>query len=173
MGIMVFLVENFEEKAMDRTLDQIDKKILKEIQRDGRLSNVELAKRVNLSPSPCLERVRRLEREGYITHYAAIVDPRKLNAGLLVFIEVSLDRTSQDVFSMFKEAVVELEEVMECHMIAGGFDYLLKVRLRDMIDYRRFLGSSIDSLPGIKSTRTYVCMEDVKSTHIIPIRLED
>lgn len=149
---------------MDRDIDKKDLQILKELQDNGRISNVELAKRVNLSPTPCLERVRRLERDGYITGYRAMLAPEKMRAGLLVFVEVELENTSENVFKNFKEAVYSIPQVMECHMIAGGFDYLLKLRFADMQDYRNFLGHVLSGLPHIKSTKTFVCMEEVKAT---------
>jgi Lrp/AsnC family leucine-responsive transcriptional regulator len=149
---------------MIRDLDNKDREILGHLQKDGRISNVELSKRVNLSPTPCLERVRRLERDGFITGYHARLDPVKMGQGLLVFVEVELETTSEDVFIHFKEAVKSIEQVMECHMIAGGFDYLLKLRFTDMQDYRNFLGHVLSALPHIKSTKTFVCMEEVKAT---------
>ncbi len=149
---------------MNRELDNKDREILGYLQRDGRISNVELSKRVNLSPTPCLERVRRLEREGFIKGYSAQLDPIKMGAGLLVFVEVELETTSEDVFDHFKLAVKNIEQVMECHMIAGGFDYLLKLRFADMQDYRNFLGHVLSGLPHIKSTKTFVCMEEVKTS---------
>ncbi len=149
---------------MNREIDNKDREILAHLQRDGRISNVELSKRVNLSPTPCLERVRRLERDGFITGYHARLDPVKMGQGLLVFVEVELETTSEDVFDHFKHAVKNIEQVMECHMIAGGFDYLLKLRFADMQDYRAFLGHVLSALPHIKSTKTFVCMEEVKVT---------
>ncbi|HZH26675.1 MAG TPA: leucine-responsive transcriptional regulator Lrp [Azospirillaceae bacterium] len=148
---------------MERRVDRIDLRILDELQRDGRLTNVELARRVGLSPTPCLERVRRLERDGYIRGYQAVLDPHLLDAGLLVFLEVSIDRTSPEAFQAFAAAVAEREEILECHMVAGGFDYLVKVRVRDMQAYREFLGRTLAELPGIRETRTYVVMEEVKA----------
>jgi len=155
--------------APPRTLDQIDRAILRELQANGRLTNVELARRVNLSPTPCLERTRRLEREGYIRGYVALLDRQKLGLGLTVFIEVELDRTTPEVFERFKAAVSARPEVQECHLIAGGFDYLVKAVLADMDSYRDFLGNVIVSLPGVKATHTYVVMEDVKTTTAIPL----
>lgn len=149
------------EKRPHRTLDRTDRRILRELQRDGRLSNVELARRIHLSPTPCLERVRRLEKTGYITGYMARLDPEKLDQGLLVFIEVTLDRTKPDVFARFAEGVGALDAVEECHMVAGGFDYLVKIRIRDMVAYRAFLERFSD-LPGVSQTHTYVVMEQVK-----------
>ncbi len=152
-----------------RELDQIDRKILRELQRNARISNVELAARVNLSPTPCLERVRRLEREGYIRRYVALLEPARLEASLLVFVEITLTRTTSDVFGAFRDAVVRLPEVLECHMVAGGFDYLLKIRVRDMKAYRQVLGHMLDTLPGVRETHTYVVMEEIKEVTEIPV----
>ena len=133
------------------------------------MSNVALARHVNLSPTPCLERVRRLERDGYITGYAARLKAAKLNLGLAVFVQVTLDRTTSDVFQKFQEAVAGIDRIIECHMVAGGFDYLLKVRAADMDAFRRFLGDVINNLPGISSTSTYVVMEAVKEGEALPV----
>lgn len=156
-----------------RPLDRIDRMILRELQRNGRISNVELSRRVNLSPTPCLERVRRLEREGYILGYKAELAPDRLDASLLVYIEVSLNRTNEEVFEHFRKVMIARPEVQECHMIAGGFDYLIKARLRDMTDYRHFLGECLDQLPGVRSTHTYVVMEEVKTTSELPVGLDN
>ncbi len=153
----------------ERDLDQVDRKILRELQRDARVSNVELAARVNLSPTPCLERVRRLEREGYIKRYVTLLEPSRLKASLLVFVEITLTRTTSDVFGAFRDAVVRLPEVLECHMVAGGFDYLLKIRVEDMKAYRQVLGHMLDTLPGIRETHTYVVMEELKEVTEIPV----
>ena len=150
-------------------LDKISKKILMELQSDGRISNVELAARVNLSPAACLERVRKLHEAGYIMGYTAQLNPQLLDVSLLVFIEVVLDRTTPEVFDAFKHSVQLIPEVLECHMVAGGFDYLLKVRVTDMESYRRFLGDRIASVRGVQQTHTYFVMEEVKSTHKIVV----
>lgn len=150
-------------------LDKISKKILAELQNDGRISNVDLAGRVNLSPAACLERVRKLQEAGYILGYAAQLNPELLDVSLLVFIEVVLDRTTPDVFAEFKKSVQSIPEIMECHMVAGGFDYLVKVRLKDMSAYRHFLGEVLLSLPGVKETRTYAVMEEVKEHAPLPL----
>ncbi|MEA1651370.1 Lrp/AsnC ligand binding domain-containing protein [Nitrospirillum sp. BR 11164] len=150
-------------------LDRIDLNILRILQEDGRLSNVELSRRVNLSPTPCLERVRRLERDGYIQGYAARLDPERLGRSLMAFIEVRLDRTSPDVFKIFADAIAPMDEIQECHMVAGGFDYLIKVRVADMGAYRAFLGDKLSSIPGVAQTHTYMVMEEVKSTAAIPV----
>ncbi|HLS67756.1 MAG TPA: Lrp/AsnC ligand binding domain-containing protein [Kiloniellales bacterium] len=156
-------------KPEARALDRIDRRILRTLQEDGRLSNVELARRVGLSATPCLERVRRLERAGYIIGYRALLSPHKLDAALLAFVQVTLDRTTPDAFEQFRTTVVAMPEVLECHMVAGGFDYLLKVRVRDMGAYRRFLGETLTAIRGISQTHTYVVMEEVKADAPLPV----
>lgn len=150
-------------------LDSIDLKIVRELQADGRLSFTDLAPRVGLTTSPCLERVRRLERAGIIKGYTATLDPRALGAGLLVFIELSLTYTSPDIFSDFKRAIQKLPQVLECHLVSGDFDYLLKVRITDMEAYRELLGELLRHLPGVRNSKTLVVMEEVKETAAIPI----
>jgi len=156
-------------KPKTRTLDRTDLKILRLLQRNARMTNADLARSVNLSPTPCLERVRRLEAEGYILDYVTLLNPQKLGAGVVSFIQVSLDRTNPDVFKRFKEQVSLCPEVMECHMVAGGFDYLLKVRTKSMLEYRDFLGETLARMSDIKQTHTYVVMEEVKATHAITV----
>nr|WP_139330863.1 Lrp/AsnC ligand binding domain-containing protein [Sphaerotilus natans] len=158
--------------ATDRSstdLDKIDRRILALLQADGRISNLKLAEAVHLSPTAVLERVRRLTREGFILGYEARLDPVKLDAGLMVFVEVLLDRTVQDVMDTFRAAVQVRPEILECHLVAGGFDYLLKTRVADMAAYREFIGSVIWALPGVRETRTYVVMEEVKNTAAIKL----
>ncbi len=150
-------------------LDAIDRKLLRELQRNSKLANTELAKLVNLSPTPCLERVRRLQEQGYIHRYTAQLDPEKLGYQLLAFIEITLDRTNRNVFDEFSLYVQQLEQIQECHMIAGGFDYLVKARFRSMKDYRHFLGSTFGNHPAILSTKTYVVMESIKENSPLPI----
>jgi Lrp/AsnC family leucine-responsive transcriptional regulator len=145
-------------------LDRIDIKILRCLQEDGRLSNLKLAEAVALSPTAVLARVQRLTKDGYILGYEARLNPLKLSAGLMVFVEVLLDRTTPNVFEAFKAAVQVRAEIMECHMVAGGFDYLLKTRMADMSAYREFAGTVLWQLPGVRETRTYAVMEEVKNT---------
>ena len=148
-------------------LDRIDLKILDQLQRDGRISNLKLAETVALSPTAVLARVQRLTRDGYILGYEARLNPHKLGRGMLVFVEVLLDRTTPNVFEAFKAAVQVRSEIMECHMVAGGFDYLLKTRMADMDAYRSFAGTVLWQLPGVRETRTYAVMEEVvNSTHL-------
>ncbi len=150
-------------------LDRIDLRILDVLQRDGRITNLKLAEAVALSPTAVLARVQRLTREGYILGYEARLNPAKLGAGLLVFVEVLLDRTTPNVFDQFKAAVQAAPQVLECHMVAGGFDYLVKTRVADMADYRRFAGDVLWQLPGVRETRTYAVMEEVKHTQRLPL----
>jgi Lrp/AsnC family leucine-responsive transcriptional regulator len=150
-------------------LDRIDLRILDLLQRDGRISNLKLAESVALSPTAVLARVQRLTREGYILGYEARLDPLKLGVGMLVFVEILLDRTTPHVFDQFKAAVQARPEIMECHMVAGGFDYLLKTRVADMNAYRDFAGAVLWQLPGVRETRTYAVMEEVKNSMLLHI----
>ncbi len=147
---------------MSHPLDSLDRKLLRLLQEDGRIPNVELAERVGLSPTATSERVKRLTREGIIAGYGARLDPQKLGRGFLVFVEVTLDKTTPDVFDRFAGAVTRAPDVLECHLVAGGFDYLIKTRVADMAAYRVFLGEVLLSLPGVRETRTYAVMEEVK-----------
>ena len=151
------------------TLDKIDLRILRVLQVDGRISNLKLAEEVHLSATAVLERVKRLTRDGYILGYEARLNPVLLGAGLMVFVEILLDRTVHDVMDTFRAAVQVRPEILECHLVAGGFDYLLKTRVADMAAYRQFIGSVIWTLPGVRETRTYVVMEEVKSSTQIAV----
>jgi len=149
----------------NKKIDRIDRNILVELQKNGRLSNVELSKRVGLSPTPCLERVKRLENESYIKGYQAILNPELLEAALLVIVEITLTKTSPDVFDDFSKAVHQ-----ECHLVSGDFDFLLKTRVKDMTAYRELLGDTLLRLPAVSESRTYVVMEEVKSSNLLPIQ---
>ncbi|MFE1599012.1 Lrp/AsnC ligand binding domain-containing protein [Methylobacterium sp. ID0610] len=150
-------------------LDAKDRHILRILQQEGRIATVELAERCGLSPTATSERFKRLLREGYVTGFGARVDPHKLERGLLIFVEVSLDKTTPDVFDRFAEAVRRVPDILECHMVAGGFDYLVKARVLDMPAYRRFLGDILLTLPGVAETRTYPVMEEVKAEAALPV----
>ena len=145
-------------------IDKIDRKILNILQTDGRISNLKLAEAVALSPTAVLARTQRLHKEGYIVGYEARLNPAKVGRGMAVFVEVLLDRTTPNVFDAFKAAVQVHDEIMECHLVAGGFDYLLKLRVGDMARYREFAGRVLWQLPGVRETRTYAVMEEVKET---------
>lgn len=155
---------------MNKKIDRIDKNILVELQKDGRLSNVELSKRVGLSPTPCLERVKRLEKEQYITGYQANLNSAKLDLALLIFVEITLTKTSPDVFDDFAAAVHQLDVIQECHLVSGDFDFLLKTRVKDMLAYRQLLGDTLLRLPSVSESRTYVVMDEIKSTNMLPIK---
>jgi len=150
-------------------MDETDRRLLRVLQVDGRISNLELADRCNLSPSACSDRVRRLREQGFITGYAAVVDPDKVGRALLIFVEVVLDRTTKDAFDDFAAAARRAPDILECHMVAGGFDYLIKARVRDMNAYRTFLGDVLVDMPGVRETRTYAVLEEVKNSGVVPV----
>lgn len=147
-----------------RELDRIDRNILAQLQQNARLSYVELADKVGLSTSPCLERVRRLEQGGWILGYHARLSAEKLHASLLVFVEISLNYSSGSVFDEFRKAVRQWPQIQECHLVSGDFDYLLKIRIADMAAYRELLGEIVQELPGVRDSRTLVAMETVKES---------
>jgi Lrp/AsnC family leucine-responsive transcriptional regulator len=150
-------------------LDKVDRQLLGELQRNGRLSVAELARRVHRSLTPCLKRLQRLEREGIIQGYAAKLNAQRLGFQVLAFVEVSVDRTTPDVLERFHAAVRELAEVEECHMIAGTFDYLLKIRARNLDHFRRFLGEDLFTVPGLQHTHTYITLEELKASADLPM----
>ena len=151
------------------SLDKTDFQILDHLQRDGRLSVVELAKRINLSPTPCTARIRRLEEAGVIKGYHAKLDPLKMGQTLMVFVTVKLRSTDEATLEKFNAAVKPIKPILECHMVGGGFDYLLKIRVRDMSEYREILGGVIGALPMVEGTHSYFVMEDVKDSGLLPI----
>nr|WP_315847466.1 winged helix-turn-helix transcriptional regulator [uncultured Achromobacter sp.] len=152
-----------------RDLDRIDLKILEILQREGRISVTELADRVSLSATPCSDRVKRMEREGVITGYHARVNPAALGKNLLVFLEIKLSAKSGDVFDKVKKELLYVPEVMECHLVSGDFDYLVKARLTEMNEYRRLLGEILKRLPASAESRSYVVMEEIKETLYLPV----
>ncbi len=157
---------------MDRDkhqLDRIDRKILDILQRDGRIAMTELASQVGLTTSPCAERVRRLERTGVIAGYGARVVPAAVGKALLVFVEIKLAAKSADVFDAVRRELLHMPEVLECHLVAGGFDYLVKFRLRDMREYRSLLGDILKRLPVAAESHSYVVMEEVKDSLYIAL----
>ena len=140
-------------------LSRIDRKILRCLQQNARLSFAELARQVGLTTTPCKERVKRLERDGFIAGYHARLDPSKLDRGLVVFVQITLQRTAGDAFREFTEAIQDVPEVEECYLVAGNFDYLIKARVKDMTEYREFLGGSLMQLPGVQESTSYPVME--------------
>ncbi len=151
------------------SIDKIDAKILRVLQKDGRISNLKLAEEVHLSPTAVLERVKRLTRDNFIRGYEPKLNPDKLGPGMMVFVEVVIDRTTPDVMNAFKAAVQVRPEILECHLVAGGFDYLIKTRVADMNAYRELIGSVVWALPGVRETHTYAVMEEVKNSTALPI----
>ncbi len=147
--------------AGDSHLDHIDRKIIAQLRADGRMTITELAGRVGLSKTPCQIRFKRLIDEGYILGFRAVTDPAKLGIGHIAFAEVKLSDTRESSLEEFRQAVLRIPEVEECHMIASSFDYLLKVRTVDIRAYRQVLGEKISSLPHVSSTSTFVVMEAI------------
>jgi Lrp/AsnC family leucine-responsive transcriptional regulator len=155
--------------AVDYSLDATDLRLIAVLQDDGRITNQDLARRCAISPAACHERVRRLRERGVILATVALIEPSALDCGLLIFVEVQLDRTSDDQFRAFADHVRSIPQILECHMVAGGFDYLLKARVSDMTAYRAFLGGILAEIPGIRETRTYAVLEEVKQTTRLPV----
>ena len=143
-------------------LERIDQSIIRELQKNSRITVTELASRVGLSKTPCQVRMRRLEEHGYITGYTALVNQTKLGLSHIAFAQVTLNDTSSSALTAFNKAVQNVSAVEQCHMIAGNFDYLLKVRTRNMQEYRQVLGEEISALPHVLQTSTFVVMENVK-----------
>ncbi|MFC4257733.1 Lrp/AsnC ligand binding domain-containing protein [Marinobacter lacisalsi] len=142
--------------------DRIDHSIMRELQKNGRITVTELASRVGLSKTPCQVRMRRLEEQGYITGYTALLNQTRLGLNHIAFAQVTLNDTSSKALAAFNEAVRQIAAVEQCHMIAGNFDYLLKVRTRNMTEYRQVLGEQISALPHVLQTSTFVVMENVR-----------
>ncbi len=143
-------------------LDRFDRAILAVLAEDGRISIADLARRIGLSKSPTQARLRRLEASGIITGYRALVDPIRLGLDHVAFVEVRLADTREAALAEFNAAVAKVGEIEQAHLIAGNFDYLMKVRTRSMADYRRVLAEVISTLPHVSSTSTYVAMQAVK-----------
>lgn len=161
------MVNSMSQSLHNKTtkpLNRIDRKILSELQTNARVSYVDLASKVGLSTSPCIERVKRLERDGYIKSYTAILEPQLLDAPILIYVEITLAKLASDVFNKFTTAVLDVPQVMECHMVSGNFDYLLKIRIKNMPSYRELLGQILNDLPGVRDTNSYVVMEEIKET---------
>lgn len=150
-------------------LDKTDRKILAILQREARISVTELATRVGLSATPVSERLKRLEQDGVITGYHAHLNPQKLGLHILVFVELRLSKKSAEIFEAVKAELQMVPEVLECHLVAGEFDYLIKARIPDMRDYRGLLGRILLRLPMAVESRSYVVMEEVKESHVIDV----
>jgi Lrp/AsnC family leucine-responsive transcriptional regulator len=166
MGVKTNFRADFMSNAFPE-LDRTDEKLLAELNGDARISVAELARRVGLSKTPVQARLKRLEDQGFIRGYRAMLDPVKLGLDHVAFVEVKLNDTREKALTAFNRAVADVGEIEECHMIAGAFDYLLKVRTRDMARYRHVLGERISSLPHVAHTSTHVVMQAVKDTGIV------
>ena len=145
----------------ESSIDRIDRRILQHLQRDGRISNADLAQAVNISPATCHRRTQRLIDEGYIRSVRADVAPRQVDRGTLVIVGVVLDRSTPDSFAVFEAAIVKLPFVLDCHLVAGDFDFFLKIRVRDIDDFNRLHGEQLIALPGVRQTRTFFVMKEV------------
>lgn len=150
-------------------LDRMDRRILDALQRQGRLSMTDLGQAVGLSTSPVAERVKRLERRGVITGYHARVDPRAISRSLLVFVEITLSSKSPKVFEQVRRELQHMPEVLECHLVSGSFDYLVKARLGEMSQYRELLGSILKRIPVPSTSNSYVVMEEIKETTVMEV----
>lgn len=149
-------------EASGSEFDQYDRKIIDAVSTDGRISVTDLASKIGLSKTPTQLRLKWLQKEGYIEGFRAVLNPAKLGLDHVAFVEVKLSDTREDALQKFNAAVKKTREVEECHMIAGAFDYLLKVRTSDIKKYRQVLGEKISSLPHVASTSTFVAMQSVK-----------
>ena len=155
--------------SQSHQLDKIDRNIIRLLQQNARMPHTELARKVGLSTTPCKERVKRLERDGVIQRYQAVLNPAALNRGLVVFVQIRLNRTSQDIFEEFTARAVDLPEIQECYLVSGNFDYLLKARVADMNAYRTLLGETLLTLPGVLESTSYVVMEQVSESLMLPV----
>jgi Lrp/AsnC family transcriptional regulator, leucine-responsive regulatory protein len=166
--IITFVPAQKCESDMD-DLDRIDRSLLRLLQEDGRRTTLDLARRVGLSPTGAAQRVKRLFAEGFIRAVRAVLDPARIGQAQLVFIEVRLDHTAPHVFDRFAEAVLRAPEIIECHMVVGGFDYLVKARIADMAMFQDFLQRVILPLPGVRETHTYASIANVKPDALLPV----
>src|ERR1041385_2111254 len=150
-------------------LDSIDWKILEALQENGRLSNVELAERVNLSPSPCLARVKTLERNGFISRFVALVDPSAVGLEVTVFVQVRLERQVEPSLNAFEKAIRERPEVMSCYLMTGAADYQLRVVVSDLQEFQRFITGVIAKIPGVGNIQSSIALKQVKNTTALPL----
>ncbi len=150
-----------KDSSASETFDSIDIKMLRALQKDGRISNAELAQAVDVSAATCHRRTQRLLEQGFVTQVRAMINPRKVNRGALVMVGVVLDRSTPESFADFEKAIAKLKFVLDCHLVAGDFDYFLKIRVGDMADFNRIHGEKLIALPGVRQTRTFFVMKEV------------
>ncbi|WP_422377312.1 Lrp/AsnC family transcriptional regulator [Roseibium sp.] len=153
---------------MTDALDRIDRKILKHLQQDGRLSNADLAGLVNVSPATCHRRTQRLFEDGYIKGVHAQIDPERVDRSALVIVGVVLDRSTPQSFAEFEDVIRKADFILDCHLVAGDFDYFLKIRARDMADFNKLHGEKLIALPGVRQTRTFFVMKEVTDNAPLP-----
>lgn len=153
---------------MTDALDRIDRKILKHLQQDGRLSNADLAGLVNVSPATCHRRTQRLFEDGYIKGVHAQIDPERVDRSALVIVGVVLDRSTPQSFAEFEAVIRKADFILDCHLVAGDFDYFLKIRARDMADFNKLHGEKLIALPGVRQTRTFFVMKEVTDNAPLP-----
>jgi Lrp/AsnC family transcriptional regulator, leucine-responsive regulatory protein len=161
------LAKNLEESSSEG-IDRIDLKILRELQREGRLSNADLAARVSVSPATCHRRTQRLFEKGYILDVRGRIAAAEVNLGMLVMVGVVLDRSTPESFGAFEKAVLTLKQVLDCHLVAGDFDYLLKIRVKDIAGFNALHGRTLIALPGVRQIRTFFVMKEVKEDGPLP-----
>jgi Lrp/AsnC family leucine-responsive transcriptional regulator len=150
-----------KDSSVPDVIDGIDIKMLRTLQKDGRISNAELARAVDVSAATCHRRTQRLLEQGFVTQVRAMINPKKVNRGALVMVGVVLDRSTPESFADFERAVAKLKFVLDCHLVAGDFDYFLKIRVGDMADFNRIHGEKLIALPGVRQTRTFFVMKEV------------
>jgi Lrp/AsnC family leucine-responsive transcriptional regulator len=150
-----------KESSEGEILDRIDRRILRRLQSNGRIANAELAKSVNVSAATCHRRTQRLLTDGYVRSVRAEIAPDRVDRGTLVIVGVVLDRSTPDSFASFETAIKKLHAVLDCHLVAGDFDFFLKIRVRDIADFNRLHGEQLIALPGVRQTRTFFVMKEV------------
>jgi Lrp/AsnC family transcriptional regulator, leucine-responsive regulatory protein len=155
------MAANMKDSSGTEGVDGIDIKMMRALQKDGRISNAKLAQAVDVSPATCHRRTQRLLEQGYVTQVRAMINPKKVNRGALVMVGVVLDRSTPESFADFERAVAKLKFVLDCHLVAGDFDYFLKIRVGDMADFNRIHGEKLIALPGVRQTRTFFVMKEV------------
>jgi len=170
LRIILCFLPNELLSANGMNMDAIDKKIIRELQRDGRLSNQDLAALVGLSPSPCLRRVRRLEQAGIIAGYTALVDPEKLGLPINVFVNIRMEKPDPELIKSFERAIKKIDEVIECYLMTGSRDYLLHVVSEDLKSYEHLVRERLAAIPGVLSLESSFAFGRVKNTHALPIR---
>ena len=168
-GIVLRLMSQTRESFAQMSLDEIDRRILKALQRNGRMSNAELSEDVHLSPSACHRRVQRMEKEGYIRDYVALLDPRKLGVPTTVFVEITLRGQADEILDAFEKSVARIPDVLECHLMAGSADYLLKVVAENTEDFARIHRQYLARLPGVGQMQSSFALRTVCKTTALPV----